>query len=184
MAKKPVQQRMRILEVVRTPLALFTLGILVSESILATLSMRATGVGLTILIAGMVASFLLCFVMVFVLALRPDVRHRLLGDSEPSPLAYIDDMLLTRNDIRILHALSTQPSLAQGFGVNTSEYFDSLLIGAHPGSFESRIRKFEKLRFVEKTKFGYELTAKGRQISNLVVDFAGPVLELQRVGKI
>jgi hypothetical protein len=184
MAKTPQQNRVRILEIVKTPLAFFTLGMLIVELILGALSARATDMNLTILIAGMVAAFFMLCAMVFVLALRPELRHALLGNVEPSLFSYIENMRLTKNDIRVLYAFSTQPSLFHGFNNSVSTYLDGLLIGANPGSFEARINKFKKLRFLKSTSYGYSITDEGTDVANLVAKFSEPVLDLKREGRI
>src|SRR5262249_4382605 len=105
MAKRHKEtNRATILDRVTTPLAFFTLGILVIEAILASLSLRASGANLTILILGMLTGFLLLCVMVFVLTVHPRLRQALMGVADPSPAASINEMQLTPSDMLVLSA--------------------------------------------------------------------------------
>jgi hypothetical protein len=113
MASKPkATDRIGIIERVTTPLGFFTLGILAIEGILASLSLRATGTDLTILIVGMLIGFALLCAMVFVLTTSRRFRSALLGVADYSPSAAIAKMNLTDNDIRVIFFTFTNASWA------------------------------------------------------------------------
>ena len=144
MAKRPAKERSNLIAQVTTPLAFFTLGVLVIEVILGSLSFRADDAQLTILIVGVLVGFALLCSMVFFLASNPARRHLLLG-TEPTipPATLIHSMQLSRNDIRVLYTISMS-----GRTLDVDEA-DAAVLGDKPMPNERRFEKLTKLGLLE-----------------------------------
>jgi hypothetical protein len=172
--------RAKIIESITTPLAYFTLGLLVIEGILASLSLRASGSNLTILIVGMLIGFALLCSMVFVLTIHPKLRHPLLGSAEQSPFGVIRDMQLTKNDIRVLfRATMHQVSLVSPE--------DAVLDGKMP--IEMRLKKLIGLELIRPPEKGhpdiyYRLTNEGFEFGRMIYMIFDAVTELKAHGKL
>jgi len=172
--RKKTSSRLSILERVTTPLAFFTLGILIIEAILASLSLRAWDTNLTILIVGMLAGFLCLCMMVFVLSAHPRLRHALLGRAETSAARVIQGYGLTPNDIRFLCELRR---------VSHSRAAEHVLIGETPLPLQARAKKLKQLGLVEAAQYsGHSqdimLTAEGRELVAVIEAFSNAITEL------
>lgn len=176
MAQKPraTTDRSGIIERVTTPLGFFTLGILAIEGILASLSLRATGTDLTILIVGMLIGFALLCAMVFVLATSRQSRSALLGVTDYSPSNAIASMNLTENDIRVILFTYTNRSWAYHDSCSSS----MMLLGDRPLPVDERLQKLEKLGLVRRHDGGHSLTEEGSALGSLIGQFSRAILEL------
>jgi hypothetical protein len=163
--------RATVIERVTTPLGFFTLGILVIEAILATLSLRASGYDLTILILGMLLGFLVLCAMVFVLTIHPTFRHALLGNADDLSFSDIQAMSLSFNDVRVLFAAGNPSGL-------TFIEIEPDLVTVQPGiSMDQRIERFRTLGLAQPSRYRrVDLTPRGVQLSQLIRQFAEPML--------
>jgi hypothetical protein len=178
MVTKPrATNRAGIIERVTTPLGFFTLGILVIEGILASLSVRATGSDLTVLILGMLVGFALLCVMVFVLAIFPQSRSALLGVVDYSPSAAIAKMNLTGNDIRVIYQAEVGN---HGFLIEqpaSAFLIESTLV------WNDRVKKLRKLGLETQDPNRPALTAEGSSLAGLIQRFSRALIDLEKSGR-
>ena len=167
--------RENVLKNVTTPLAFFTLGLLVIEAILATLSLRAKETDLTILITGILLGFAMICLMVFAMARDPRLRRVLLGLSDISPVEAIYEMQLTKHDILVLNMMGASSA--------TSFNDAAKLVSRNPDASPARrLKKFKRLNLVQFEKDldegpGYYLNRNGDRLAALIFHFASPFRE-------
>jgi hypothetical protein len=131
--------RSGIIAHVTTPIAFFTLVVLVLEAALGTIAVSTTGMDRTIAIVGMLGGLVLVVGMVFVLTRRPQYRGALLGIADHSPALAIDRMNLSQNDLRALYS-------AHSMYGRLSEENASKFLGRDPiSSWGERLRKLQRL---------------------------------------
>jgi heme A synthase len=165
--------RISVIERVTTPLAFFTLGLLIVEVILGTLSAKASGSNQTILIVGMLGGFVLLCSTVIVMTVYAPLRHALLGTRpEVSPIAALLEMQLTPNDIRLVNYLANKSSMS---GTSFHHAAAESAKGEQPLPPEARLIKFKQLNLVrERPGYGYTLSPEGQGLAKLITDFAKP----------
>jgi hypothetical protein len=181
MPRKPASGTHRsVLERVTTPLGFFTLGILIIEAILGSLSFRAAGNDLTLLICGMLTGFGLLICMVFVLTLHPRYRTALLGTPEPSMLDSIRELGLTDNDIRVVYLLSKSPRSS------IEDIMQQAILGPDALPVEDRLIRLNRLNLVRRSynglskKIDTSLLRRGREIADLISYFGEPIAEIYK----
>jgi hypothetical protein len=165
--KKSSKSRVTILEAVTTPLGFFTLGILVIEGILGTLSVRASGNNFTILLVGLLVGFLMLMLMVFYLTMSQKFRNALLGKYDESLGDRLSSLHLSKNDMRVLIlAVNTWRGDANAAAHDAT-------LGPVAQSVESRMKRFKELGLVEPGHSwhclpGYVLTRDGTELANFI----------------
>lgn len=168
MPAQTTPSRLSIIEAVQTPLGFFTLGILITEGVILALSPQARGMDFTLLVLGALAGFLVMIAMVFVLTLKADLRHALLGQEKPKAAGRLLETNMTLNDVRALSQLAALTHMpVQEFGKNS--------LGENPKVPEQRARDLEKRDLVTIRKL------QGKSIVGLTEDGADIINAIERI---
>ena len=166
-------QKVSIIHAVNTPLGFFTLGILAIEAILGSLTIKAQGIQLTLLICGMLVSFGGLVGIVFMLSLDPKRLNLLLGKSEaPRFGGDLLDLDLSSNDIRLLYRVVHSHTIQDLTELET--------VLQNPKSpLPERLLKLEKLSLIKRagyeTRYVLQPTDQARQLVAIIDKFAVPL---------
>jgi Sec-independent protein translocase protein TatA len=175
MAKKPTDRatagnRVATINAVRSPLNLFTFGVLAMNGILVTLAYKAEGWDFTLLVIGALIGFLLIISMVFFVILYPQKLPALLGSSE-GVTGRLRSLELSDNDIRFLIA----------FRDGASKDFEAAPNIGNVKSLEIRAEDLAKKGLIRISKGGgevyYRPTQTGVELVTLIEDLARPLLK-------
>jgi hypothetical protein len=176
-SKAKPADRLGIIGRVTTPLAFFTLGILIIEVILGLQSVSVTGIDRTILIVGMLIGFGMLCTMVFVLA-----RQSRYAFTSSSPATAIAQMHLTANDIRTIYVAHHQHG-------RVHEVKTSAILVDNQLPWRKRIQKLKRLGLVD-SSFEPDhsdtglifLSEEGNNLALLIARFAQAIIQGQKNG--